>query len=123
MGLAGSGEMGPAFRPGIVMPRGAGAVGRAVETGEPVATPNVLADERITLPAEIRARIEPAPYRAVLALPLVIHEEVIGALSVAAAEGRRFGPEAIRLAQAFAAHAALALENARLHREATAHRG
>ena len=123
VGLAGSGEMGPAFRPGIVMPRGAGAVGRAVATGEPVATPNVLADKRITLPAEIRARIEQAPCRAVLALPLVIHEEVIGALSVADTEGRRFGPEDIHLAQAFAAQAALALENARLHREATAHRG
>ncbi len=123
VGLSGSGDMGPAFRPGLVMPRGNGAVGRAVETGEPVATLNVLADERITLTAEVRARIEAAPYRAVLAVPLAIHDNTIGALSVADVEGRRFDPEDIHLAQAFAAHAALALENARLYRQATAQRG
>lgn len=119
VGLTGSGDVGPAFRPGIVMPRGNGAVGLAVERGEPVATPNVLADERITLTAEVRARIEAAPYRAVLAVPLAIHDSTIGALSVADAEGSRFDAEDIHLAQAFAAHAALALENARLYRQAT----
>jgi len=123
VGLSGSGETDPVFRPGVAMPRGHGAVGLAVETGEPVATPNVLADGRIRYSPEVCARIEAAPSRAVLAVPLTIHERIIGALSVADVEGRRFGPEDIRLAQAFAAHAALALENARLYREAKAHRG
>ncbi len=118
IGLAGSGDAGPAFRPGIVMPRGAGMVGLAVRERGPVFTVDLLTDPRVRLPAEVRARIEPAPYRAVLAVPLVAKEHIIGSLSLADAAGRAFSPEDVRLVQAFADQAALALENARLYGEA-----
>ena len=117
LGLAGSGDAGPAFEPGIVMPRGAGLVGLAVRERGPVVTGDLLADPRVRLPAEVRARIEAAPYRAVLAVPLVSKERVVGVLSVADRAGRAFDPEDVRLAQAFAAHAAVALDNARLYAE------
>ncbi|OGL18183.1 MAG: hypothetical protein A3F92_02420 [Candidatus Rokubacteria bacterium RIFCSPLOWO2_12_FULL_71_22] len=118
IGLAGSGDAGIAFRSGIVMPRGAGMVGLAVRERRPVFTEDILADPRVRLPAEVRARIEPAPYRAVLAVPLVTTERAIGALSVADGAGRVFGPEDVRLVEAFAAQAAVALDNARLYAEA-----
>ncbi|MBI2017230.1 MAG: GAF domain-containing protein, partial [Candidatus Rokubacteria bacterium] len=119
VGLAGSGDAGPAFRPGIVMPRGSGMVGLAVRERGPVFTADLLSDPRVRLPADVRERIEAAPYRAVLAVPLVTKEQVIGALSIADGLGRAFGPEDGRLVEAFAGQAALALENARLYAEAT----
>lgn len=119
IGLAGSGDAGSAFRPGIVMPRGAGMAGLAIRERGPVFTADLLSDPRVRLPAEVRARIEPAPYRAVLAVPLVAKEQIIGSLSLADPAGRAFSPEDVRLVEAFAAQAALALENARLYAEAT----
>ena len=118
IGLAGSGDAGPAFRPGIVMPRGAGMVGLAVRERGPACTADLLTDPRVLLPAEVRGRIEAAPYRAVLAVPLVAKKQIIGSLSIADAAGRTFGPEDVRLVQAFASQAAVALENAQLYAEA-----
>src|SRR5437867_4794629 len=66
----------------------------------------------------MRTRIECAGHRSVLAVPLRVGERVIGALAVADEPGRRFGDDEIRLAEAFADQAALALENARLYTEA-----
>ncbi len=51
-----------------------------------------------------------------LAVPL-LKDTVIGALVVRDTTGRVFSEEQIRLAQAFAVHAAVALENIRLHGE------
>ncbi|MGH7313851.1 MAG: GAF domain-containing protein, partial [Candidatus Rokuibacteriota bacterium] len=62
-----------------------------------------------------RAQVERAAYRSVLAVPLRVQERVIGALGVTDRPGRAFSPEDVRLAEAFAAQAALALENARLY--------
>jgi GAF domain-containing protein len=98
----------------IVFPRGMGLVGMAVADRRPVATPDVLADERVLLPPEWRARVQPVRLRAVLAVPLVLGEHALGALTAADEVGRIFDDDAIRLAQAFADQAAIALENARL---------
>jgi signal transduction histidine kinase/CheY-like chemotaxis protein len=78
---------------------------------------NSLADDRLTIPPEIRARLEQVPWRAVLAVPLMQQDEVIGVLSVGDSAGRVFTEEEIHLAQAFADQAATALENARLFQE------
>jgi len=53
-----------------------------------------------------------------LVLPLVLKDEAIGVLVVVAREGRAFSAEEVRLAEAFADQAALALENARLYAQA-----
>ena len=113
-----SGDTGPAFGPQIVFPRGTGAVGLAVSSRRPFTTPDVLSDPRIWLTAEVRARIAPAPYRAVLAIPLMIQDSVVGALGVGDRAEREFSIEEIELAQAFADQAAVALENARLFAQA-----
>jgi GAF domain-containing protein len=102
------------------LPRGAATVGVAVARREPVATPDVLHDPRITIEGEFRRRVERSRFRAVLGVPLMVGPVVFGALSVGDVKGRVFTPDEVRLARAFADQAALALENARLYGEAVA---
>jgi len=57
--------------------------------------------------------------RSMLVVPLTLGERSFGALTLLALNGRpAYGPEARLLAEKFASHASLALENARLYREA-----
>jgi GAF domain-containing protein/ActR/RegA family two-component response regulator len=98
----------------IVFPRGMGLVGMAVANRCAVATPDVLADDRVTLPPEWRARVQSIRLRAVLAVPLILGGRALGALTAADQVGRVFDEDSIRLAQAFADQAAVALDNARL---------
>ena len=98
----------------IVFPRGTGLVGMAVADRRPVATADVLADPRVRFPDELAAQIATSPLRAVLAVPLILGGRVVGALGAGDEVGRVFDEESIRLAQAFADQAAVALENARL---------
>jgi len=100
-----------------ILPRGTGAAGLAVLERRPVVTADLLADPQITLTPELRARIERATYRSVLAVPLIVKDRVIGALGVGDRPGRVFTTEEIRLAQTFADQAATALEKAWLHQE------
>src|SRR5262249_8932911 len=58
-------------------------------------------------------------HRAILALPLIAGDRVIGALAALGRTGRIFTPDEIRLAQSFVDQAAVALDNARLHSETT----
>ena len=115
--LAVSGDLG-AVRPGAGLPRGAGAVGLAVERGQPVTTADVLQDPQIELPPAVRRVLESAASRAVLAVPLRAKGRVIGAFAVGDRLGRVFTSDEIRLAEALADHAAAALENAQLYTEA-----
>ncbi len=114
--IAVSGDVGPAFGR-IVFPKGTGAGGRALRERRTVVTPDLLEDPAITLTPPVRARLEQASFRAVLAVPLRVHDRIIGALGVGDRPGRLFGADDIRLAEAFADQAALALDNARLHEE------
>ncbi|MBI1726218.1 MAG: GAF domain-containing protein [Candidatus Rokubacteria bacterium] len=116
--LAVAGDVGPSYGPDIVFPRGTGVAGIAVRERRPVATPDLLEDPRVSLTPEVRARIEQASYRAVLALPLTVGGRVMGALAVGDLRGRAFSDKDVQLAQAFADHAALALENARAFEQA-----
>ncbi len=113
-----SGDAGPAFGRNIIFTHGTGVAGLAVRERQPVVTPNLLTDPRVRLMPDVRACIERASYRAVLAIPLVIQDRVIGALGVGDRAGRVFDAEEIRLARAFADQAAIALENARLYAQA-----
>ncbi|MBI2205194.1 MAG: GAF domain-containing protein, partial [Candidatus Rokubacteria bacterium] len=117
--LAVSGTAPPAFPRGMVFPRGTGVIGVAVQERRAVMTPDILTDDRVTLTPEARQRIEEAGYGSVLVVPLMVKDRVIGGLGVGDRRGRAFNEEEIRLAQAFADQAALALENARLYAEAT----
>ena len=104
-----------------VIPKGAAAVGLAVARRQPVATPDTLADPRIAMPPDLRALIEPRAHRAVLAVPLVVNDGVVGALSLVGVTGRVFDDEEVQLAQTVADTAAVALDNARLYAEAVRH--
>ena len=88
---------------GTRVPRGTGTIGRAVRDRVPVVSDDVLADPRTG--------------GTTLAVPLVAHERIVGALVVSQRAGWRFDEEQVRLAELFAAKAALALENARLYGE------
>lgn len=115
--LAVSGDVGEEFGTTTVFPNGTGVTGLAVRERQAVFTPDLLEDPRVTLTPEIRAVIQRAPYRAVLAVPLLAKDSVVGALGIGDRAGRAFDDEEVQLAQAFAAQAAVALENSRLHDE------
>src|SRR5205814_397502 len=102
----------------MTFPPGTGASGRAVATRRPIATTNILLDPRITLTPEQRAVIETRPYRSMLALPMIVHDRVVGAIAVGDREGRVFDVDEMRLAQTFTDQAAMALERARWFRDA-----
>ncbi|MBI3637075.1 MAG: GAF domain-containing protein, partial [Candidatus Rokubacteria bacterium] len=112
--VAATGDVGPTPARGLVFRRGTGTVGVAVRERQPVVTADVLSDPRIALDAEQRRRVEQTGYRAVLAVPLIANERVIGALWVGDRAGRVFSDDDRRFAETFAAQAAVALENTRL---------
>jgi len=102
----------------LVMPRGTGTSGLAVDTRAPIAAPDVLADRRLTYSDGARAHLEHSDYRALLSVPLLVQNRPIGAISIADRVGRVFDDQALRLIQAFADQAAVALAHARLYDEA-----
>src|SRR5437773_832112 len=118
--LSGEGEM--ALGTGIVFPRGTGVVGLVVNERRPKASSNFFDDPRITHAPDIRKRLKTVSYRAILGVPLLVEDRVIGALAACAAEGRVFSDDEVRLAQAFADQAALVLGNARLFDDAARRR-
>ena len=115
--LAVSGD-GGLFRPGAVLARGAGVVGLAVARGEPVMSLDVLTDPELCVPPTLRAGLERASFRSILAAPLRVTGRIVGAVAVGDRVGRVFTSDEVRLVEALADHAAVALDNARLYRDA-----
>jgi len=101
---------------------GTGMTGLALRTRAPQAAPDVLHAEGVEFSPDNRLRMEATTERAVLAVPLLVGERIFGALAVRDRTGRVFEPAEIRLAQAFADQAAIALDNARLFEQARAGR-
>ena len=102
----------------IVLPRGVGITGRAMLTGQPVSSGDVLNDPRVALPDRIRASVVTSGQRALLAMPLGPPGRPIGALTVTNRNALKFTAGERRLLEAFADQASLALENARLYEDA-----
>jgi signal transduction histidine kinase/CheY-like chemotaxis protein/HPt (histidine-containing phosphotransfer) domain-containing protein len=111
--LAVSGDVGSAWHVGMRLPAGTGAAGLALRDRRPVTTDNLLEDPQISMTPEVRARLQATGLKVVLSVPILYRDQAIGALSVGRPGGRGFQDDEIRLAQAFADQAALALENAR----------
>jgi GAF domain-containing protein/two-component sensor histidine kinase len=109
---------GTEFMAGHVLPLGVGVSARAVATGAPAWTSDILADGRVPLSADLRERIDRAGLHAILCAPLVIKGRTIGVLSVGDTVRRAFTEAEVALLQAFADEVALALETARLYEEA-----
>jgi GAF domain-containing protein/CheY-like chemotaxis protein len=93
---------------------GEGAVGKAARERRAIETTDILNDSSITLSPEARARIAEEGTRAIVAVPLVVRDEVLGALAVYHPPGYRAPAEEVEFLETLASHAAAALDNARL---------
>jgi signal transduction histidine kinase/ActR/RegA family two-component response regulator len=100
------------------LPKGTGMAGLAIQKRAVVAAEDVVAFPEVVYPPDIRARLARSAYRSLLAMPLIVQDRVLGALAVGAERGRRFTAREIELVSAFAHHAAVAADNARLFEEA-----
>ena len=104
-------DLDPATRGTIRVRVGEGITGTAVKERRPVQSADVFNDPRVRypqLPAE-------SGLRSMLAAPLIVGEQAIGALTVLRRDVHRFTPEEESLLSAFADQAAMALEHARLY--------
>src|SRR6185295_9018297 len=96
---------------------GSGAVGLAMHERRTITSPEVLADARTDIPAALRAHMQDGADRAILAVPLLTQDRLIGALAVRTVTGTVFDARAVQLAEALADQAAITLEHARLFAE------
>jgi len=94
---------------------GEGAVGRAAATRAPVQIPDIL--EERAYPGRLRELMERSGFRAVLAVPLLYEDRILGVLVVIRKSPGEFPAEAIDLVRTFATQSVLAIQNARLFRE------
>ena len=95
---------------------GQSLTGLVVATGKPLLVSDPANDPRLA-PAH-REAYQHGRYRAFLGVPLKLGEQVLGALSIRTTSAQGFSAEDVSIATAFAAQAAIALENARLYRQA-----
>ncbi|HET7344055.1 MAG TPA: GAF domain-containing protein, partial [Methylomirabilota bacterium] len=100
---------------GVVLQPGEGTAGRAVAERKLVTTADVLTEPGIELSPELRQRLASDNLRAIVAVPLLTHDRIVGALGLSDTTGREFTADELQTLQAFADQAALAFENARLY--------
>ncbi|QIK75545.1 helix-turn-helix domain-containing protein [Nocardioides piscis] len=96
------------------LPLGTGLLGLVAQTGAPYFTEDYQADERFVHRGYIDDAVAGERIRAILGVPLLVEGRVIGALLAVHRTVRRFPPDEVSLLMSFAAHASVALENARL---------
>lgn len=99
------------------LPLGTGLLGLVAQTGAPYFTADYQSDARFEHRRYIDAAVDGERIRAILGVPLLVEGRVIGALLATHRTVRPFPPEEVSLLTSFAAHAAVALENARLFAE------
>jgi hypothetical protein len=107
------GALTPEFRR-LRLPLGTGLLGLVAQTGEPYYTEDYQHDARFLHREFIDSAVDGEKIRAILGVPLTVEGKVIGALLAVHRNVRRFPPGEVSLLMSFAAHAAVALENARL---------
>src|SRR5918999_5504271 len=99
------------------LPLGTGLLGLVAQTGAPYFTEDYQSDDRFVHRDFIDAAVAGERIRAILGVPLLVEGRVIGALLAVHRTVRRFPADEVSLLTSFAAHAAVALENARLFAE------
>ena len=99
---------------GFPIPRGQGITWWSVEHREPVLLNDALSDPRV-----IRIPDTPEEQEAIIIVPLVSGEDVIGAMNIARRGGAEvaFSDADFELVQLFAGQASIAITNARLYEE------
>jgi len=100
------------------IPLGEGVVGRVARERRSLETTDILRDPEIDLSPETRARVASLDDRAVAAVPLLSTDRVLGVVAIYHPAGFRIPAEDGEFLETLAAHAAVALENARLFSEA-----
>ncbi len=96
------------------LPLGTGLLGLVAQIGAPYFTEDYQADERFVHRGYIDEAVTGEHIRAILGVPLILDGRVIGALLAVHRTVRQFPAAEVSLLTSFAAHAAVALENARL---------
>ena len=99
------------------LPLGTGLLGLVAQTGAAYFTEDYATDERFVHQGYIDEAVAGEQIRAILGVPLVLDGVVIGALLAVHRSVRRFPQAEVSLLTSFAAHAVVALENARLFAE------
>jgi GAF domain-containing protein/anti-sigma regulatory factor (Ser/Thr protein kinase) len=95
--------------------RGEGAVGQMAVTREPTQIPDISA--KGAYESRLRGALLEAGTRAVLAIPLLHEERIVGGLVVTRRTPGAFTPEIVEILKTFATQSALAIQNARLFHE------
>jgi GAF domain-containing protein len=97
------------------VPKGQGLTTRVMELRQPVQIPDIAVEGAYESP--VRNAFIDAGHRALLGVPLMGEDEVIGVLGVTSKIPGEFAPEIVRLLSTFATQSALAIQNARLFHE------
>jgi len=102
------------------LPMGAGLGGLVAQTGTPYATSDYFSDKRFHHLGEIDGGVREEGLVAILGVPLRLGSRVIGVLFAANRSARPFAREEVALLVSLGAHAAVAIDTARLLTETRA---
>jgi GAF domain-containing protein len=95
--------------------KGEGLMGRAAEMREPIQVPDIT--QPGAYQSSLRDTLIRFGYRALLSVPLLRENQIIGSLSFNRKAPGEFPPEVVDVLKTFATQSALAIQNARLFRE------
>ncbi len=95
--------------------KGEGLMGRAAEMREPIQIPDIT--QPGAYHSGVRDTLIRFGYRALLSVPLLLEDQIIGSLSFNRKTPGEFSPEVVNVLKTFATQSALAIQNARLFRE------
>jgi signal transduction histidine kinase len=95
---------------------GQGATGRAAETKVPAQIADLHQEQEFATRG-LRPTLSRLGYRSLLAVPILLDQKIMGALTIYRRQTGGFASEVVNLLQTFATQSALAIQNARLFRE------
>jgi GAF domain-containing protein/CheY-like chemotaxis protein len=113
------GRLGVSYAPGGTLPVTSGPMSRAAREARTIVTRDILADPRMHVGPERAERIARAGFKGVMAAPMIVKGTVHGALGVYYWSERTFGEDEIAVLTLLGQHAALVIDHARAHAEAT----
>ncbi len=99
----------------VPLRKGEGLMGRAAEMREPIQIPDIT--QPGAYQSSVRGTLLRFGYRALLSVPLLREDQIIGSLSFTRKAPGEFPPEVVDVLKTFATQSALAIQNARLFRE------
>ncbi len=99
----------------VPLRKGEGLMGRAAEMREPIQVADIT--QPGAYQSSVRDTLIRFGYRALLSVPLLREDQIIGSLSFTRKAPGEFPPEVVDVLKTFATQSALAIQNARLFRE------